>query len=232
MNALVVLNLNDFMPQKVRESFRDAARRWACEYVEITKPLGSMHHFWQKSLIPLSGYADPFDRILQLDADMMIRSDCPSLFDAVPPGRFGAVSRVQDGNLNPQVVADYRRARQASAMGLVPYESPEQHLNCGLILYEPVAHRQLLAAWSQVGWDNGWKVFLLPEQFALSCLLHTMKVPVHWLPYTYNTVFAPRHRWAPPGKMTTYIYHFNAPRHGRFQHWVDQCEWRIAANDT
>jgi hypothetical protein len=212
-NALVCLNLRDFMPSHVRESFSLAARKWGAEYVEITEPLGDMHHFWQKALIPLSRYAVGFDRILQLDCDMLIRSDCPSLFALVPNSRFGAVSQVQ------------HQQEWAALMGLVPYPRQRLQANLGLIVYSPTVHRPLLEEWQETGLrcNYYWVKGMPPEQFALSCLLYSMRIPMRWLPWKFNAIRAQRQ---PSGIIRTPIAHFCGSR-GRLREIVDQYEWIV-----
>jgi hypothetical protein len=229
MNALICLNLNSFMPPRVRESFQHAANRWGVRFVEITEPLANIHHFWQKAIIPLSRYADPFERVLQLDCDMLVRSDCPSPFDLVPPENVAVVSHVQPGRpAHPRF--ERMKVIWAKHQGLVPYGNPREHLNLGLFLYSPPRHADLLALWAKVGADCNYSRFVsVPEQFALSCLLQMPGAPpVTWLPWQFNTIRAmQRKRRAGPGLMQTYIYHFNGP-HGRdLPALVSRCEWRV-----
>lgn len=227
MNALCVLNLNNFMPLKVRRSFRHAAVRWHCEFVEVTTPLGPWHPFWQKASIPTSPYVRNFDRILQLDCDMLIRNDCPNIFDLVPEDNIGVVSRIQPGSGQPPRM-EWKMAPGARAMGLTPYPKIEHHLNAGLILYSPVRHRALLEAWKAAGSRCHWAIVAgVPEQLALSCLLQSMDVPTTWLPWQYNTLRAGRKAIAPPGAMKTYVYHFNGPRGRNLQKEVERCLWRV-----
>ena len=226
-NALVTLNLNDFMPRQARESFVHACARWGCEFIEITKPLGSMHHFWQKALIPLSAHVNLFDRVLQLDCDMLIRSDCPSPFAMVPDTNVGVVSRVQPGIGRGRF--ETRKIRWAAMMGLVPYTKERFHLNCGLVLYSTTRHRALFDVWVQAGRQCNWNAHRIrvPEQLALSCLLQSMSIPVTWLPWQFNTLRATHRKQAPPGVMETYIYHFNGPRGRNLARAVGRCQWLV-----
>ena len=227
MNALAVLNIGDFCPAKVRESFQHATNRWGCVYVEITEPLAPVHHFWQKTFVSTSRYVESFDRVLQLDCDMLIRSDCPSPFDLVPPDNIGVVSRVQRGAKIG--LFEGRKNRWARMMGLLPYGEERLHLNAGLILYSPVRHRNTFLMLQEVGRRVGWsRRCTVPEQFALSCILAHSPVPVTWLPSTFNTLRAGHNRMAPPGVMQTYIYHFNGPRGRNLPRAVEKCEWRVS----
>jgi hypothetical protein len=230
MNALVTLNLRDFAPRQTRESFQYAARRWGVEYVEITTPLANCHHYWIKAMIPTSDYARPFDRIVQLDCDMLIRSDCPSPFDLVPPGNIGVVSRLQPHRNTGVFLRWFRNVapRNARVFGLTCYDQEAKHLNAGLILYGRVAHADLLREWVEVGRRNRWKIrFGVPEQFALSCLLAQSTIPVTWLPWQFNTLGCRHIARFPPGPMRTYVYHFNGRRGAPLSEVVGRYQWRV-----
>ena len=229
MNAIVVLNLRNYLPEAVRASFMDACSRWECKFVEITKPFGRMHHFWQKSLIPLSQYTKPFDRVLQLDGDMLIRSDCPNIFSLVPADNIGVVSRIQprSGRVTADSPSTPWERDQAVKMGLSAYTKQVHHLNCGLVLYSPPRHRALLLEWEQTGRRLNWRRYRAPEQFALSCLLQSTAAPVTWLPWQYNTTAAGRIHYAPAGVMQTFVYHFCGPKRGGLANIVNRCQWRV-----
>ena len=228
MNALVVLNLNNFMPQKVRDSFEHAAMRWGCWYEEITEPLGPMHIFWQKTAIPLNGHVARFDRVLQLDADMLIRFDCPNIFDLVPEENIGVVSEWQPGMHLQRLHS--KKDRWAKELGVTCYEDERHHLNAGLILYSPTRHKELLTEWNAIGKRSDWSTECpIPEQFALSCLLQSTHAPVTWLRWWYNTIFIlyRRKRWMGAGIMRTYVYHFNGLQKLAWQEQLEQVEWML-----
>lgn len=92
-----VIAVLDLPPRRsslnVRASFEAAATRWKAEVLWITNPLYQCHPFWQKIIVcdhieSLYGSL----HILQRDNDMVIRSDCPSLFDLIVPSDFALVS--------------------------------------------------------------------------------------------------------------------------------------------
>jgi len=76
-----VIAVLDLPPRRslpnVRASFHAAATRWNAEVLWITKPLHTCHPFWQKMFVcdhVQSIYGT--SHVLQLDNDMVIRSDC------------------------------------------------------------------------------------------------------------------------------------------------------------
>lgn len=229
MNALVTLNLGNYLHPKTLESFQAAAERWGAELKVIQKPLlfegRPVQHFWQKTLIPF----DPdlggcYDRMAVLDGDMLIREDCPSLFEVTPMSDIGVVCRDQPRHRRtrePQPRLDFWARR----LGL---NRPGHHqfLNGGLVVYSPIRHSRWLQAWRDAAQVAAWRPLQGSDQSSLSVILHGLQAPVTWLPWQFNTVRVPRLN-APLGRMQTYIYHFNsgggkAGYHGR----VSQCDWR------
>ena len=222
-NAIVTLNIRDFMPACARESFQHAAKRWGCEYIEITEPIAPIHHFWIKALIGNSKYVTGIDRILQLDGDILIRSDCPSPFDLVPRENFGVVSRVQPNN-------PLHKLRQlghlsAQLFNLQSYGDEHNHINAGFILYSRMLHQEQLELWRAAGLYSNWTPKLFPEQMALSCVLQQTKVGVTWLPPEWNWLHPQKikHR---NGGMHCYIYHFNRPRHA-WRELMEATQWKL-----
>ena len=224
MNTIAVLNLNSYVPGKVHESFWAAAERWGVDYTEIRTPLGPYHAFWQKAMICTSAHVTAYERVLQLDGDMLIRSDAPSPFDLVPKDRFGVVSKIQPGR-RPQALLTRPGMRTSRLLGIRPYARPEQHLNAGFILYTPALHRDILLRWQKIGRRNGWPRIPFPEQVALSCLLSYEPHRVTWLPWTWNTCDVPRR--FPRGPMQTYIYHLHAPHKPSLAAIMERYQWKI-----
>lgn len=89
-NAILVVNLDDSLHPRSRDSIRHAASRWGCQFVEmVARPPGGLNvhplylKCWTFDMVPSA------DRILSLDSDVMIREDAPDPFD-----RFGDPHRV------------------------------------------------------------------------------------------------------------------------------------------
>jgi hypothetical protein len=210
MNAIAVLNLMDFMPSIARRGFLKAAERWNCQFVEITEPPDyTKHHYWQKALIHLSGHVASFERVLQLDADMLVADDCPNPFDVVPCNKIGVVSRVQPMRRNlamrdPMTVQHFARKYRVR-----PYRKPRQHLNAGLVLYNQKSHAEILQRWKAKA-ERGTERprCPLPEQFVLSCILAEYPLLVHWLPWQYNAC----RQINGQVPQEAFIAHFHAPR--------------------
>lgn len=90
--TLLVINTNKVMSEPTRESFKDACRRWQCDYVEVTESSAPYHH----AALKLSAFdLVDHDRILVVDSDMIIRSDMPNIFELTEPTKFYAVKNQQ-----------------------------------------------------------------------------------------------------------------------------------------
>ena len=226
MNAICVLNLNSFLPTQCRASFQAAATRWQCEYIEIREPLAQIHHFWIKSLIPTSCYVTRFERVLQLDADVLIRSDCPSPFDLVPPGKIGVVTRVQPGCRTACRVIWQNNKRQADVFGVPIYTDAREHLNAGFILYNVQAHKPIMERWKESGKHGNYANIGCPEQLALSCILAQHKDQTHWLPNDFNRCHG-HYQLPERGRMPKYIMHIHRPRIGSLAHHVGLYQWQL-----
>jgi hypothetical protein len=228
--ALATLNVGGkSLHQKSRASFLEACQRWGCEFIEFTDPLAPCHHFWQKTFAPLR--LSQYDRVLQLDADMLIRWNAPSPFDLVPDTHIGVVSSRQftppDSDYATRPLSAGEKAgvwiskhrtrcigRWAERMGMDPCHD-EWHLNGGFFLYSPGRHAELFSQLRDVGEKAGWTRWRLPEQAALSVLLANTDTPATWLGHEWNTVAAcqrirPEHS---TGYMQGWIYHFTGRQH-------------------
>lgn len=237
--ALAVLNVGGgCIHQKSRESFLSACDRWGCDFVEFTEPLRDIHHFWQKAFAPLR-LAD-YDRVIQLDADMLIRWDAPSPFDLVPEDHIGVVSARQfdppEFDRAESAASIISRHRDkcvrvwAARMGMEPCHD-SKHLNGGLFLYSPRHHEQLFRHLRGVGESAGWTKWRLPEQASLSVLIDNTDAKVTWLPHEWNVVAAaqahrPEHN---TGVMNGFIYHFTGPTRRRAR--IQRTRWQKSPCD-
>lgn len=189
---LVTLNIGGkSLHVKSRESFKHAANRWGCEFVEITDQLQpGVHHYWQKTFVDREFQG----RVLQLDADMLISSKAPSPFEIVKEDEFGVVSARQIHH--PGIIAGRERALNEWSKRLnQPKIRDEYHLNGGFFLYNTLVdeHQELFKSWRQVGLSTKWCKLFLPEQAALSVMLQTSwksRIKVHWLSHMWNVVGA------------------------------------------
>ncbi len=107
-----VIAILDLPPRRalptVRESVEAAAERWNVELHWIRRPLQPCHPFWQKMFV-CGDVAKRFgpSHVLQIDNDMVIRSDCPSPFELAEPGQFAMVAERQLALKRSTIAATY-----------------------------------------------------------------------------------------------------------------------------
>lgn len=224
--AIAVLNIGGkSVTENSRRSFMAAADRWGCDFRELREPIAKGRHpYWQKPLV--CGFLHGYDRILQLDGDMLIRWNSPSPFDLVPRDHLGLVSAQQipfDKSKTPgeQETAAAKRAAEISLYrdsavnlwaGRIGVEKIDDslHANAGFFLYTPSEHKWLWDKVVEVGMDAGHPGAMLPEQATFSILVQHYNVPTVWLPQEWNLMMfrKPRSDHGLHNVMAGHIYHF------------------------
>jgi hypothetical protein len=209
-NYLCTLNVNhDVMHPNSRESLMAAARRWRAQYVEIVSPSpGEPHHYFQKLMVERQFPDDA--RVCFLDADTIIRSDCPDLFKIVPEEELGLVRSWQPGHEcgEQSVVSDWCQRR-----GLPDLDITQEYHNGGLIIFSTTHHRECLrravAKMEEAPHEciQHWEI---GDQAPLSAVAKELGIPIRWLAPCFNRFGAELwHGWTPT--MTDYIWHFCGP---------------------
>lgn len=208
--AVVTLNLyGDGMPQNFRESQRAAAQRWGAEYVEITRPLfGWREPWWEK--LNLDQHTAAYERVVFFDRDVVVRDDCPSLFELVPEEAVGAVSSEQEGhNLLHHIVPKMQPL--CETLG-VPLDFTREYLNSGVLVFSPHRHRQVFEAarlvWALTGDHRSWEI---SDQGPISLACRWTGTPLYLLPCEFNRCGSRLwDHWTP--QMDAYIWHFCGPK--------------------
>jgi hypothetical protein len=124
--------------------------------------------------------AEAFDRVIMMDADILVRPHAPDLFALVPPEKVGAYPEARHF---PR--ADI--AAEAAAMHGVPPFPPEDYFNAGLMVLSR-AHLDLVRA---VG--EGLVGGSMPEQNTINAALHRLALPLHRLDAEFNLIGTGRH---------------------------------------
>ena len=203
--AVITLNLyGDGMPENVRASQRAAAERWGAEYVEITRPLFGWHDPFLEKL-HLDRHAAAYDRVVYLDRDVVVRADCPSLFDLVPETHIGAVASEQDGHhllfhIQPKMDPLCRLVG-------VPMDYATEYINSGVLVFSPHIHQPAFEAarcLHGITSERSWEVY---DQGCLGLGIKWSGTPLHLLPPEFNRCGERLwDHWTP--KMDSYIWHF------------------------
>lgn len=155
------------------------AMRCDAVFYPLMPPFGmTFSRLMQYKLEAMHGLLETYDRVLWVDADILIRADAPSLFSLVPPMLFAAAdegSLCNDAQITERCQHVVQTCREESL--LVP-ELRGVYLNCGLFLVDGI-HRHLFKPrktdsthnWCEQSLTNarihltGTKLTILPECF-------------------------------------------------------------------
>ena len=198
----------------VRASYKAAAKRWGAQVLWITNPLHSCHPFWQKMFVcehvqSLFGSS----HVLQLDNDMVIRSDCPSPFDLVEPTDFAMVSgrqspqrRVDRASWNQMAHEEW--ARRCDVLAAPAWTHP----NGGLYLYGTDAFGLMFAEIISNLLPTGGKHDLGCDECLIVNHLWTFhRSSIRFIPPDFNINLHQTPAWANNPVMHSFIYHQEVP---------------------
>lgn len=187
-----------------RASYASAAQRWQAELLWITRPLADRHPFWQKMLVAehvQSKYGAC--RVAQLDNDMLIRSDCPSPFDAVSSDKFGIV---------PQRGGPWTRRSHVFWADRSPWQPAPRwfHVQGGLMVY-PTSDwvaicQQCFACGPGCNWNSRYGC---DEPLLSNLIWQHHRDRIQLLPQTFNTLVSQCPRLAEQPTMEAHVYHFH-----------------------
>lgn len=235
--AMVTINIGNVLHTNSRASMEAAAARWGADYIEITEPFwtapeGALPHWGKAQLAPWLDELG-YTRAVYFDADILIRSDCPSLFDKVDPGYVGVVSNDQiDGTLwQPGARNRYFTALNWWARRFETDVPPmHEHVNTGVIVFEPKTHGLLFAKWRAAADTVKWRrQVTMIDQAAFSVLLSQLHGEVHGdgertlLPMQFNTLVYRHDLIRSTGLMQTYVYHFT----GNNKERLPSTQWSV-----
>jgi hypothetical protein len=211
--------------KNVRESYAAAAERWDAKLHWIRRDLQPVHPFWQKMFVCRHVHQRfGSSQVLQLDNDMVIRSDCPSPFELVTPKQFGivaerqcALNRIDDGGWQQrahQIWADRCRLRPAPTW---------LHPNGGLYLYGTEMYgpmfdriiRYLLPTW-------GASDQATDECLVINQLWNDHPGYIKFLPGDFNVSMLQNPDWAANPVMQSFVHHFI----GKSKPNLEACRWR------
>ena len=208
MRILATININGFLNQNSRDSFRDAAERWHCKYVEVSSGLDGFHPTYTK--IALLKQYENCERIMYIDADCVIRSDAPNPFSIFADSRLFYAVRDAPARLKiHHDLLDWHAsilARLDEIFG--PAELPLSPLRCfnaGVFICSPRKHARLIeqvSTWLPV--DKVMRTNPVYEQGLFNYVIQRFWPElVCYVDETWNYL---RPEELP--EMTKYVYHF------------------------
>ena len=196
--------------ENARASLREAARRWCADYVELLTALAPEPRTPYHEKIHIDEHFGSDCRVLYYDGDVVVRSDCPSPFDIVPPGKLGLVrshypSHAGSTHHVESVIPGF------AARHDVTLDCKEEYPNTGMILFDTPSHCGVFAEARRMrdegGWHDDWAI---ADQGFISVAAKRTEAPVFWMPpmlqYAGNDLWA---GWEPT--MHTLGYHFCGP---------------------
>ncbi len=205
---VVTLNAGGALCASSRDSHQHAAQRWGAVYIELREPWGRLSHHGvfatklEMDRLPLLG------RVVWLDADTLVRDDCPSLFDLIPPGHFGGVCNFQNDTHGPRgddpfpdhastYIAVAARMRSSSRY------RPETYINGGVMVFDLPDHGRV---WEHIRATlPDHHVDAMYEQTAVNVAIADLSIPLTVLPREFNRLG--RAAWHCGSTMTDYIIH-------------------------
>lgn len=204
--AVATLNVhNDGLPHNFRKSMQHAAERWGAEFVEIRRPIVPWPDpYWEK--LNLDRHLNMYERVVYLDRDVVVRSDCPNLFELVPEETFGLVPSEQEGHnlidIHIQPAMD-----PLCRLLSVNMDYSTEYYNSGVMVFSPQLHGQVFQIARDlhaIPWVRNWVTI---DQGLLALALKITDTPVTRLPPVFNRCGDKLwNHWQPD--MDDYIWHF------------------------
>jgi len=129
------------------------AKKWGADYMVLDDPAYSRRAMWCYRTLIFYDLFEEYDRILYLDADLIINKSCPNIFDIVPYDTIGAV--LEDKGSRRKERLD-RIKRTKAHLGDIDWQ--EGFFNMGVYIVSKV-HRDMFQRvdgklWEDMGWDS------------------------------------------------------------------------------
>lgn len=183
--------------QKMGEITHPLMRRYAerigADFSVITEQeISQTTAHWEK--FQIAEFLDRYDRILFLDTDIIVRGDCPNLFEFVPEHALGAFDETAY-----YTDAHERMEKMASAYGIDIAEWNGQYVNTGVMVISKI-HAPLFAKPAQELED-------FYEQTYLNLVFASCKTPMFPLDFRFNRMHPMNAHTGEP-RLSSYIVHY------------------------
>jgi hypothetical protein len=147
--------------------------------------------FWQRLLVP-SQYME-YDYVVSMDSDIFINKHAPPLpIEEIPIGKVAAVNeRKYFNNYEWRQYIQVKYGWEPTGQhwhALSGYDRPyDDHINCGMIIYQPKYHAEPITKLYEDNIDN-YMNFYQDDQSVLSVFLIDNDM-IHWLDERYNRLW-------------------------------------------
>jgi hypothetical protein len=217
MNALVVVNTNNFMLPKCRETIHAAVTRWGCDFVEIH---GGEHVDSPSVLkIEAASRVTGYHTVAVMDADVFVSKTCPPPFElAVESSCFYVAPDVQEpcgqSERWRREVYNEPLARCVERTGRSWKWTEQDFFNSGLFVFR---NTRLFSQMFGVAVSCMPKpCSLLDEQAMFNLVLRSLGVPIQLIDTKWNHVVHPDGLHP-----DAYINHFA----GEAKRFIEGAEW-------
>ncbi len=137
---------------------------------------------------------DTFDRILYVDTDILIRSDCPDLFEEVPEGKLGMFNEAKFTDRSKELMIDICKSYNVKLPGW-----DGKYYNSGVIVISQT-HKELFK-------KPDMEVFSFYEQSYINMKIAQMGVGMHELDYKFNRM-ACMDKFTGESRYASYVMHY------------------------
>lgn len=194
MNAIAIKadkNVEE-MYQLTFPYIKQYADKVGAKILRLSKNKGLHYHY---KILQLNQLFKKYDRILVLDCDILIRKDCPDLFDCVPENEIGTVLEDKGSRLENR----RQRIKQVQdKFGDIGWK--QGYINTGVALFSK-KHRNLFQKrnlWLNNGYDDVY----------LGYWIHKLGYKIFKLPYKLNHMRLFSEQWnGSPSKFDSWIIH-------------------------
>lgn len=174
------------------------ADKWKADYLILNDPAYSRRAMWCYRTLLFYDLLKEYDRILYLDADVIVNKDCPNLFEKVPFDMIGAVMEDKGTRQNER----WNRIKKVKAyLGEIDWD--EGFFNMGVYVVSKI-HRDIFQRvngklWEDRGWDSPFYSYQI------------MRLKYYWtnLGYKFNHMSMFSEEWnGAPSRFDSHLIHY------------------------
>jgi lipopolysaccharide biosynthesis glycosyltransferase len=149
-------------------------------------------------LVQMYSLLEEYDRIVELDSDILINKNCPNLFDVVPEDKIGTIYE-DKGSRRGARHGSIRDAQKR--FGKIGWS--EGYINTGVFVVSK-QHKDIFLPvngkyWEGIGWDDVHFGYQIKK----------LKIPVYELPYIFNHMTMFSEGWnGSPDRFKSFIIHY------------------------
>jgi hypothetical protein len=196
VNLVLTLAIGDEyqrMAKLTHPAMKRYAERVGAEFLVIDRPaIATTTPHWEK--FQIADLLDRYERICYLDTDILVRDDCPSLFDEVPTGQLGMFNEAPFTDRSKELMIDICRQ-----YGVTLAEWDGKYYNSGVIVASR-CHQELFRKPEK-------EVFSFYEQSYLNMVIAQGAVPMHELHYRFNRMVC-MDRVTGEDRHASYVIHY------------------------